>query len=467
MLIQVSNNTSKLINPSDQDVEWLYHFLSFKNAKAEQLKRMGKKVWDTQVRLFSPRTYQFMTGMLDMVLLQAEKLEKRVEVVDIREPMPELPPGMLDELQGQPWTLRDYQVGALKAVLSPPKKHQLPGRGILWHRTGAGKSRLAPAIAYAFGESTCFLVHRTHLAHDVAERWEALSGYPAGRILSGDIRPGDGFTVATVQTLTSRLKSDKRIKAWAERVKVLEADECHVFAAKDAIKVVRKFPNARIRLGLSGTPLDRTDKRSLVAIGLFGPVIHSVTVPQLVEAGVLARTTVRLLPCYQTSPAPTWPKAYDELIVNSEARNRILVNAAKGAERPGMIFVQRLKHGLKLKKMCESAGLSVAFVNGNKDPKQRDRAIKDLAAARLDFIIATDVFNEGVNIPSLRTVVLAAGGQSPIKVLQQIGRALRREGDKDEATIYDVDDRGNKWLRKHARNRIKVCLREGYEVIEA
>jgi superfamily II DNA or RNA helicase len=80
--------------------------------------------------------------------------------------------------------------------------------------------------------------------------------------------------------------------------------------------------------------------------------------------------------------------------------------------------------------------------------------------------VASDVFNEGVDIPALRTVVLAAGGKSTVKVLQQIGRALRKSDGKTVASIIDIDDRGNKWLRQHSLERVRVMRREGYDVVE-
>lgn len=468
MLVQIRNNVCQLVNPSAQDAEWMYSFLSFKDSNYETMQRLGKKTYgDGQVHLFSPRTYQYATGLHYLVRQQCAKLGKVLDEVDLRDPVPELTNEVRAELRLPPWTLRDYQEAALDRIVSPPRAHYMPGRGILHHPTGAGKSHVASAIAYAFPGEWAFLVHRSHLGGDVAQRWESLTGTPAGRVMSGQAEIGEKFTCCTFQTLKRRIKSDPGVKDWVQnKVTGLLVDECHITGARDIVKVLQQFKSANLRIGLSGTPMDRSDKRSLVTVAMLGPVIHRIRAEELIEAGVLARPTIRLLPCHQTSPAETWQKAYDELVVNSTARNELIAKTMKVAERPGMVFVKHVKHGLILTKMAERQGLAVEFVDGTKNTLQRDRAIKGLREARLDYVVCTSVFDEGVDIRGLRSVFLAGGGKAPIKVLQQIGRALRREEGKEEATIFDVDDRGNKWLRKHARNRVKVCLREGYEVVQ-
>jgi superfamily II DNA or RNA helicase len=467
VIIQLSNNTCSLINPTQQELDWVYGFLSFPDPKAAIRERLGLDVWDTHTRLFSLRTRKFGTGLLPLVLAQAEKVGIPAEVVDVRAGKPPvLTADMVAELTEEPWTLRDYQIEQVRRVAEPVKPHQVPGRGIIWSSTGSGKSRVAPAIAHAYGGNYVFLVHRAHLANDVASRWHALEGTKAGKILAGKVRPSDRFTVATIQTLKSRLKTDRGLQQWAETVDGILADECHVFAAADAVSVVQKFKNARVRIGLSGTPLDRSDKRSLVAIALMGPVIHKVRASTLIADGTIAKPVVKLVTCKQKSYGETWQDVYDDLVVNSVERNTLIVNEMLTHERPGMVFVRRIPHGHNLVRMAERAGLSVRFVEGSRDARQRDRAIKDLSEAKLDYIVASDVFNEGVDIPALRTVVLAAGGKSTVKVLQQIGRALRKSDGKTVASIIDIDDRGNKWLRQHSLERVRVMRREGYDVVE-
>jgi superfamily II DNA or RNA helicase len=243
-------------------------------------------------------------------------------------------------------------------------------------------------------------------------------------------------------------------------------DECHVAPSRTSYRTLAKFTNAFYRIGLSGTPLDRGDKRSIVAVGCLGPILHRVRPHELFDNGSLHKPTIRLLPCKQkAAPGSSWNDAYDDLVVTSEKRNGLVVDAMARSSYPGMVFVQRKAHGKTLATMAAKAGLNVKFVHGEADAWQRQKAVKDLERAKIDYIICTDVFTEGVNIPSLRTVILAGGGKSVIRVLQQVGRVTRTDDGKEQATVYDIDDTGCTWLRSHSRKRQEACRREGFDVI--
>lgn len=473
MLIVVQNNTCKVVQATDQELGFVYRFLSFRNTAAERQRKAGYEV-DDMVRMFSLKTRRFPTGMLPLLHKHATIAKFEVQVLDQRNgPAPaELPEPVLDWLKAPPWTLRDYQLEIMQQVAKPTKPYSLPGRGIIWSPTGSGKGTIAVAIAATFPGPWVFLVHRNHLADDIAERWESRTGKKAGWVTGTEVRFGSQyeFTVATMQSLITRLGRDSKIDAWAQTIKGIIVDECHVCPAKMGSGTITKFANAYWRIGLSGTPLDRGDQRSLVAVGLLGPVLYRIKPETLMEAGYLARPTIHMLPCYQDQEVDSWSEAYDSLIVSSDQRNRLVIDALVKCEKPAMVFVQRIEHGHDLVRRAERAGLTVRFVNGKTGGKegarQRKQACKDLASARLDAIITTDVFNEGVDIPCLRTVVLAAGGKSWIKALQQVGRALRISKDKTTATIYDVLDTGNRWLERHAVRRMAAFTREGYNVVQ-
>ena len=315
---------------------------------------------------------------------------------------------------------------------------------------------------------TVFLVHRGHLADDVKGRWDStvagLEGSAAGLIGGGGWEEGQRLTCATLQTLYEARKSE-RFKALAARTTQVIVDEAHVAPAETFHRVIMSFGAARFRIGLSGTPLARGDRKGLVAVGALGPVVWRVYATELMEQGYLAPPTVKVIPCYQRSAlARTYREAYTELVVRSAHRNAAVARAAILAEKPGIVFVTSLEHGRNLRKFLARQGLTVDFVSGKSSLEQRKRAIRDLTEARLDLLVATNVFNEGVDIPDLRSVVMAAGGKSEIAALQRVGRALRPAEGKTAATVYEIGDKGNKWLHEHARARFRSYTREGYAV---
>ena len=81
-------------------------------------------------------------------------------------------------------------------------------------------------------------------------------------------------------------------------------------------------------------------------------------------------------------------------------------------------------------------------------------------------IIASTIFDEGVDIPEVGSLILAVGGKSTIKTLQRVGRALRPKKGENEVEIYDFIDWGNKYLLSHSRQRLQDYMDEGFHIDE-
>jgi superfamily II DNA or RNA helicase len=79
-------------------------------------------------------------------------------------------------------------------------------------------------------------------------------------------------------------------------------------------------------------------------------------------------------------------------------------------------------------------------------------------------MIATPVFKEGINIPEIKTLILAGGGKSHIAIIQKIGRGLRKAEGKDRLIVYDFLDDCSKVTLKHSEQRYKLYRAEGFEV---
>jgi superfamily II DNA or RNA helicase len=108
---------------------------------------------------------------------------------------------------------------------------------------------------------------------------------------------------------------------------------------------------------------------------------------------------------------------------------------------------------------------------GSNSSEERKASIKRLIRGDHEALIASVIFNEGVDIPELRSVVIASGGKSTIAALQRIGRGMRVKKDatgnvvKDEFEVYDFQDEGDRWLQRHTRARVAAYMREGFETI--
>lgn len=475
MLLSIGNVWTRLQSATEAELDWLWTYLSFEDVDAARKAQQRAKLAahgipvapvDDRVRLLDIRSRVFPSGLVPLVRAGAAKAGHEVQVVDTRPPISGVTPADVDSMAEPPWGMRPYQLAAIRAALFGSGASD-PGRGVLWVPTGGGKGRIAVALGALVPGHTLFCVHRSHLAADVSGRWAELVGDgPAGWIGDGRWTPGRRFTVASLQTLYTRLDSPE-FRALADRTTALVVDECHVLPADTFTRVAQGLHAARVRIGLSGTPFARGDRRSLVAVGALGPLVYRIQAQELVAAGVLARPTVRLVPCQQRTPkgAAGWTETYQALVVDSPHRNGAVHACIARAEAPGIVYVQSVKHGHRLAKELNSRGTPAEFVSGKASLDQRKRAVRDLTTGRLDWVVATTVFNEGVDIPALRSVVIAAGGKSGIAAIQRAGRALRVQPGKSEATIWDLADQGDRWLTRHAQERLAAYQREGYHVV--
>ncbi len=453
MWIVAGNLNAKLQNASAKETAWVEDYLTFSDSKS---------FWsggDGQTCLLNSFTQSFPSGLVPLVRNAAKEAGMQVQVIDQR-----TKPTGPDPNADIAW-LRDYQDEAVRKVGKVT-------RGILWHPTGSGKGDTIVALTKYLPCNWLFLVHRMNLAEDIAERYQRLTGAEAGLIGDGQWALGDGegkagsLTCATMQSLSAAMKHKParftELVRWAQAVVI---DEAHTLPAASFWKVVQSFKNAYYRVAASGTPLARGDRRSLYTIAATGPIIHRVKTELLVERGILARPTIRMLHCYQESPAMTWQGAYGDLVVRSTKRNRLITAAAVKAQKPALVFVKELKHGQHLVKRLGKAGLRTEFVWGK--TKSRKQAINRLVRGDTDVIVCSVVFQEGADIPELASAIIGSGGKSTIATLQRIGRAMRNnQGQKQECEIYDIADVGNKWMERHARARRNAYIKEGHKVID-
>jgi superfamily II DNA or RNA helicase len=330
----------------------------------------------------------------------------------------------------------------------------------------SGKTEIFCGLCKALPCHWLFVVHRADLMYQAAKRWELRGGHAPG--VCGDSTwtpdPKRRLTVATFQTLARGLaKKDPKVLALLHDAEGLCVDECHTAPAQEFGKVIAETRRAYWRVGLSGTPLDRSDKRAIFAIGGLGPVIFRVSPQQLIDLGILARPIIRAVTLTQDHPAKGWQAAYKHLITQSHVRNAIIVDIVKIAAKPSFVFVKGVEHGKLLTKALLASGIRTEFVWGQKSTDVRAQAIKDLQYGNVDVVVCSVIFQEGIDVPELASVVNAAGMKSAIAALQRIGRGMRsNRGKKKDFEVWEIRDRGNKHMMAHARERLNAYKRDGH-----
>lgn len=485
MWIDVGTLAARVTRATDEEKSWLSEYLSFRD---DSLRFSSGGATD-RVRMFNAFSNSFPAGFVQLVKKGAANAGFTVETFDRRK-RPSVHPDPQADLA---W-LRWYQKEAVAKIVAKE-------RGIVKVPTGGGKTEIMVGATRALPIKWLFLVHRKDLVAGAADRFDLRNqqhGHdfgPAGRIVEGKWSVGERLTCASFHTIAAGLKAgDSRVFDLLAEAEGVFVDECHTLPANTFTAVVNAAANAYYRIGLSGTPLERTDQRSLMAIAALGSIVYQIPTQLLVEEGVLAKASITLIDCPQRSEADTWQRVYSEAVVRSERRNRVLVEACKRADPPALLFVKDVAHGKSLVKMLTREGIRAEFVWGKSDLAWRQRKVRDLVQGRVDVLVCSVIFQEGIDIPELRSVVIGSGGKSVIAALQRIGRGMRVEKDaagnvvKDTFKVFDVNDRGCgcvaaakalgtpgqgthrgcKWLDKHARERRQAYAAEGHStVVEA
>jgi superfamily II DNA or RNA helicase len=440
---------------------------SWKDQNAWSIPSYKSGKWDGYHRLFRRDAMTFPTGLLFVVRRVLKHNRVKVELDDRRE-FPDHG-DKVAELAGI--TLRPDQIEAVQACV----KYK---RGIVKAPPGCGKTESMIAVAATLNlYPVLWLTHQISLLHQTAERFHARLPAVKVGMLSGDADFIGDVTVATVQTLNAWAKNDpEKAKAFLNTVQVLMADEAHHGPARTWYKIFNACP-APFRFGCSATPLDRTDQNDLKLVGSTDRIIYELTPAEAAELGILVRPELFMVE-YPDPPVDKatahlmdwgkpWVKIYERHIVKSKERNDAVMAVAKDAleqNRRVLIIVRQLKHGVIFRERLEEyfqSSMQVAYLQGSDPMVKRKEVIDKFKKGVVRVIIGTTIFDEGVDIPEIDTVIIASGGKAKIKAIQRAGRGMRGNNSEHTLQVFDFWDTSTPTFKTHTRQR-----RRAYESLD-
>lgn len=263
-------------------------------------------------------------------------------------------------------------------------------------------------------------------------------------------------------------KNSVKILRLLKETKLHIFDESHVVATNTISEIYKNIDPEYI-YGFSGTPF-RDDNSDLLINGILGEQIINVSASELIKLNLLATPLIKFYTVPKMPVSSVYTAVYKEAIVENDIRNNMIANIAKelvDKKYTPLILFKQIKHGEILLEKIEDRGLKCAMLYGNDSLDRRNEIKEELVNKKIDLILASTIFDIGLNLPELNALILAGGGKSSIRALQRIGRVLRPGPGKKIAAVVDFYDQV-KFLKKHSMTRFRIYSSEdGFKVIKS
>ena len=411
-------------------------------------------------------------SMLDRILPLLDQWGYYVEVEDLRE-SPALEFEKIKEdfwgelcwpeghrFAGQPIRLRDDQVEVVNNFLENPQALQSVA-------TGAGKTIMTATlskICEKYGR-TLVIVPNKSLVEQTEEDYVNV-GLDVG-VYYGDRKDlAKTHTICTWQSLNILDKKTKSGEAdlitlaeFLEGVNCLIVDEVHQ-AKAEVLKnlLTQNLRNAPIRWGLTGTvPKDDLEFESIKCS--LGPVVGYVTAHELQEKGILSTCHVNVVQTQEWKEFQSYPEELKYLVTDKD-RMGWVSKLIKGISENGntLVLVDRIESGDFIIEQVPEA----VFISGKVKSIKRKEQYREVATSDDKIIVATyGVAAVGINIPRIFNLVLVEPGKSFVRVIQSIGRGIRKADDKDFVQIWDITA-SSKYAKRHLTERKKFYKEAKY-----
>jgi superfamily II DNA or RNA helicase len=423
--------------------------------------RLGR--WNGKISYFSLAGSTYLNLLEDVITYLYDK-NYDIELVDLRQNHGKLEFDLIREdsfadtvwpdkhpAAGQPIMLRDYQVEIVNNFLANPQSLQEVA-------TGAGKTLMTAALSKSvekYGRSLVIVPNKSLVVQTEADYINL--GLDVG-VYFGDRKDyGKTHTICTWQSLNNLFKNtadageESLDEFFFDDIACVIVDEVHM-AKADVLKTMLTgvFSNIPIRWGLTGTiPKAEMDRVSLLVS--LGPVIGKLSASELQDRGVLAQCHVNIVQLKDNVEFTNYQSELKHLLEDEKRLDRIAELIDKVNETGNtLVLVDRVNAG---KELVSRLGANAVFVNGGTKLTERKEEYDEVATSDDKIIVATyGVAAVGINIPRIFNLVLIEPGKSFVRVIQSIGRGIRKAEDKDHVQIWDVTS-SCKFAKRHLTQR--------------
>jgi len=501
IIVENIDNSFLYIDTDPSIAQELSDYFSFMTPNYRFMPKYKNGIWDGKTRLYKIIGSTLPAGLFNILLKFAS--DNDYTVVDRRTPIPIETPSE-DEIEDFLTALQphsdngpiqhyDYQVNAVKTSI-------LDSRATIVSATSSGKSLIIYSLIRWYQQKTkgkiLILVPTTNLVsqmHSDFDDYSRVDGFwdveeNVHKIHQGKKKNSDKQVyVSTWQSVY------KMSEEYFSQFDVILCDEVHGASAASIIGIMEKAKNAFIRIGFTGTLKDMK-LHQLTIVGLFGDIKKVTSARDLMDRGFITKLDVKFMIlkynqsiCKEINRrvvekiTPTGKKIYRknyivemDFITQCMARHLYICNLV--SVLPGnvlVLFNKVQKHGKPLYEMMKQRldkKKNVYYISGETKVDNREKIRGSIEKETDSVLVASyGTLSTGVNIKSLQFVVFASPYKSEIKVLQSIGRILRKNKGKKKAVLFDIVDdfRYKKYVNysfKHFQKRFDIYKNEKFPI---
>lgn len=467
----------------------LYDFFSFESPTAKFQKNNKKyKGWDGLIRLYSKRTGKLYVGLYEELIRYCK--EEEYDVVDnCNFKSKNVSYDGIDDFIEEHIAPTDEDGDRIT-----PYKHQIcatqvainKGRSLLLSPTSSGKSLIAYCMVRFWErykdlhEKRILIIVPTKSL--VEQMYEDFSDYSQKNSWDRDSKcqrihgEHDWGCIDRKIVISTWQSIYEQPKEWFDQFGAVIVDEVHLAKAKSIKGIMENLTSCKYRIGMTGT-LDNFECNRYILTGLFGAPVIIERTKSLMSQGLVANLKVKVLALqyFDDLKKQVNKLKYQQEIdfINQfKPRNIFIKNLALAQKKNTLILAERIDaHLIPLYEMIkENTDRPVYLVYGGVDVEDREK-IRQLAEKSENCIICASfgTFSTGVNIKNLHNLIMASSTKSIVRLLQSIGRILRKSKFGNEVTVFDLCDdfsyRGKpNYVLDHARERAKIYIGEEFDV---
>lgn len=418
--VLISGSSNLTHNALKINYEWNIKLTSTHNGELIQAtKKEFEKIWTKSDVLTAEKIDSY-----------ARKRKKTIRVDQIREEaIAEYQVSSIEPNKMQKEALR-----GLQAVRDSGKK-----KALVISATGTGKTYLSAFDVQQFEpKRMLFVVHREQILQKSLKDFQKVLQFPESEGLiyhSGADLTNKKYIFATIQTLSR----DSHLNLFTEDYfDYILIDEVHKAGADSYKKVMAHF-NPEFFLGMTATP-ERTDGQNIYELFDYN-IAYEIRLQDALDNDMLCPFIYFGVKDIEIDGHLIDEKTNISNLTSHERVKHILQKidfyGVSGEKVKGLIFCSSKQEAHELSLKLNQYGKACRALTGDDNIETRNEVVSQLEKGQLDYILTVDIFNEGIDIPSVNQVVMLRNTQSSIVFVQQLGRGLRKHDSKEYVTIID------------------------------